>query len=398
MRALWIAPYLFYPLRAGGQFSIYPWLKELASRGWDIFLIQYNSPPGLLRESLEGLSWARGVLTVEPRRFRDRKSYIRELVLSQVSFFRLRNDVPEIYGALGSVRDFDPQLIVLSHSYMGFLIPVLRELFPRSKVLIDLHNLEWRAYANFLNIDSPFLDRADALLNFIRLKEEEKRALMDCDGVTFLSPLEGKYVKLFGKPMLWRPARFPESRIISEEELVRNKDIIITSSLNLNLTCIEILSFIKDVWVKYRELFKGANFWILGREPLDWFVKEASKSAGVKVLGWVEDPSPYIRMARVFVAPFKKTMGSLTKIVSAWSWGVPVVTTSLVAKGLRAEPGRHLLVGDNSEEILSSCLKVAMDDDLALRLSSDSYSFVMREYSLESFVNNFERWIREGLL
>jgi len=156
LRALWIAPYLFYPLRAGGQFSIYPWLKELASRGWDIFLIQYNSPPGLLRESLEGLSWARGVLTVEPRRFRDRKSYIRELVLSQVSFFRLRNDVPEIYGALGSVRDFDPQLIVLSHSYMGFLIPVLRELFPRSKVLIDLHNLEWRAYANFLNIDSPF--------------------------------------------------------------------------------------------------------------------------------------------------------------------------------------------------------------------------------------------------
>lgn len=397
MKALWVVPYLFYPMRAGGQFSIYPWAKELAQRGWKLFLVQYDSPQGFLKESIKGLSWAVGVLTIEPKRFKDRGSYVRELVLSDKSFFRLRNEVPQVYEALRyvSFSKFAPDLIILSHSYMGFLIPFLRELFPRAKILVDLHNLEWRAYSNLLGLGR---DRVDALINLIRLREEERRALSLCDGVVFLSPLEGKYAKVFGKPLLWRPARFPEEKILSKEDLLRNKDLVITTSLNIYLTCLELLDFIKNVWVKYKAFFKDASFWVLGREPLSWFVREASEFEGVRVLGWVEDPSPYIRRARLFVAPFRKTMGSLTKVISAWSWGLPVVTTSIVAKGLKGDPDKHFLVGDDPEELLSACFKIATDDDLALGLSERSYNFVREEYALDRFVTRFEEWLRERLL
>lgn len=56
MRALWTASYPFYPLRSGGQFSVYPWLRGLSRRGWEFSLVKYNSPPSLSDESLKELS------------------------------------------------------------------------------------------------------------------------------------------------------------------------------------------------------------------------------------------------------------------------------------------------------------------------------------------------------
>ncbi|KUK14651.1 MAG: glycosyltransferase [Synergistetes bacterium] len=400
MKCLWVAPYLFYPLRSGGQFSIYPWLKELANRGWEFTLIQYNSPYGLLQESLKELTWARKVFTVEPNRFSSRKEYFNKLISSDKSFFRLRNDVREIYGFLEEISSggFNPRVVILSHSYLGFLIPHIKVSFPEAKILLDLHNLEWRAYLNILDICEDFWEKLDAVINFVRLRDEESKALESCDGVVYLSPVEGKYAELFGKPLLWRPARFPENLILSPDILLRNKDFLITTSLNIRWICSELLRFIKNVWVKYKSIFEDANFWILGREPLDWFKEEASKFKGVHILGWVEDPSPYVLRSRIFVAPFKKSMGSLTKVISAWSWGIPVVTTPIVAKGLKGTPGKHFLVGGSDEELLSFCLKIAQDDFVALKLSQESRRFVIEEYDLSRFVDRFEKWLEEHFL
>ncbi len=321
--------------------------------------------------------------------------YLRTLVLSSDSFLKLRNDVPEIYHRLREIAgNSSPNFIVLSHSYMGFLIPFLRDFFPWSKILIDLHNLEWRAYQNGLS-KADFLERSIALINYIRLKREEQRALSTCDGVIFPSPAEGRFVSFFKKPMLWRPARFPEGRILSENELLKNRDILLTSSLNLDFICEEILEFLEKVWLRYRKVFRNANFWLVGREPLSWFREKASRFKGVHLTGWVDDVSPYVRRSRIFVAPFRKTMGSLTKIVSAWSWGLPVITTTIVAKGLKCELGKHLLVGRNLDELLACCLKVAKDDGLALSLAKEARELVDREYSLDVFINRFERWVRK---
>ena len=321
--------------------------------------------------------------------------YLRTLILSSDSFLKIRNDVPDIYHRLKEVTEiFSPNFIVLSHSYMGFLIPSLRKLFPGSKILIDLHNLEWRAYQNELSEDD-FIKRAIALINYVRLKEEEKKALSSCDGIIFPSPIEGKFGAFFEKPMLWRPARFSEEGILSEDELLRNRDILLTSSLNVDFICEEILEFLEKVWLRYKRVFRNANFWLVGREPLSWFREKASEFEGVHLTGWIDDVSPYVRKSRIFVAPFRRTMGSLTKIVSAWSWGLPVITTTIVARGLKCEPGKHLLVGRDLDELLVCCLRVARDDRLALSLTKEARELVDREYSLDVFINRFERWVKK---
>lgn len=81
-------------------------------------------------------------------------------------------------------------------------------------------------------------------------------------------------------------------------------------------------------------------------------------------------------------------MGSLMNIISAWSWGVPVVAISIVAEGLKGEPDKHL----------SLCLRIAKDDELAVRLSEESYEFVLRGCDVKFFVDGFERWLKESFI
>ena len=68
------------------------------------------------------------------------------------------------------------------------------------------------------------------------------------------------------------------------------------------------------------------------------------------------------------------------KILDAWCWGLPVVSTTLGAEGIQISPGENLLIADNEESFVEATTRVLQDQDLARRLSLNGRATVETLY------------------
>jgi glycosyltransferase involved in cell wall biosynthesis len=116
-----------------------------------------------------------------------------------------------------------------------------------------------------------------------------------------------------------------------------------------------ILHFIERAWPGIRKAAPDACLTIIGRNPPRWLINWSRNRPDLDVPGYVLDLTPYLRDAAVFVVPLDAGGGMRVKILSAWCWGVPVVSTSIGAEGLRAHHGENLIIADTAD-MLSSCV------------------------------------------
>ena len=74
------------------------------------------------------------------------------------------------------------------------------------------------------------------------------------------------------------------------------------------------------------------------------------RSPDVVCHGYVDDLPNAVARYDVFAAPLLRGGGVKTKVVEAMVIGIPVVTTTKGASGLRVESGRHCLIADTAED------------------------------------------------
>lgn len=76
---------------------------------------------------------------------------------------------------------------------------------------------------------------------------------------------------------------------------------------------------------------------IVGRDPSDALKQRAAQTPNVNVTGFVNDLRPYVEQSAVFAAPLRYASGTQNKVLEAMAMEIPVVTTSIVADGLRMD-------------------------------------------------------------
>jgi len=87
----------------------------------------------------------------------------------------------------------------------------------------------------------------------------------------------------------------------------------------------------------------------------------------------VPDPptlAPYYAEADVAIVPVRSGAGTRIKILEAFSFRVPVVSTVMGAEGLELAGGTDLLFGDSAEEFAAACLDLMRDPALRDRLAA----------------------------
>jgi len=115
--------------------------------------------------------------------------------------------------------------------------------------------------------------------------------------------------------------------------------------------------FAREVLPRVRKRNAAATFYIVGMNP-DHAVQALAGESGVRVTGRVPDVRPYLKHARVVVAPLRVARGIQNKVLEAMAMGRPTVVTGGVARALSARPGIDFELADEPDAFAERVLAV----------------------------------------
>jgi glycosyltransferase involved in cell wall biosynthesis len=98
------------------------------------------------------------------------------------------------------------------------------------------------------------------------------------------------------------------------------------------------------------------------------------------VTGYIDEPTPHLTETAVFIVPLMAGGGMRVKILDAWAWGLPVVSTSIGAEGIRCRTGEDILIADDEDAFAGAVLDLLMAPEVARGLGSGGRSTVERFY------------------
>jgi glycosyltransferase involved in cell wall biosynthesis len=140
-----------------------------------------------------------------------------------------------------------------------------------------------------------------------------------------------------------------------------------------------LLWFWEEVWPLVRAGAPDARLTLIGKNPPAQ-LRMLDARPDVDVLGYVEDLTSYLAETAVFVVPLRAAGGMRVKIVDAWCWGVPIVSTTLGAEGIAVREGENILIADAPDQFAGSVFKVLDDPALQAQLRANGRSWVEEQY------------------
>jgi glycosyltransferase involved in cell wall biosynthesis len=144
-----------------------------------------------------------------------------------------------------------------------------------------------------------------------------------------------------------------------------------------------VMWFANEVWLKVVAQIHNATFTIAGKNP-PAEIRALSKSqkgmSPIQVTGYVPDPLVYLERAGVFIVPLLSGGGMRVKIIDAWRWGLPIVSTTVGAEGIEYCNGDNIIIADEPDDFANAIVKILTDPNLSKRLRINGRRWVETHY------------------
>jgi glycosyltransferase involved in cell wall biosynthesis len=137
--------------------------------------------------------------------------------------------------------------------------------------------------------------------------------------------------------------------------------------------------FIQDIWPLVKRQLPESRFIIGGADPTPDVRMLASDD--VIVTGRITDLRDLFDSARVFVAPLRVGAGVKGKLITALSYGIPVVASPIAVEGAELAPEMDVLVANDPAEFAAQIIRLYRDEALWNRLSKSGQTVVREKYS-----------------
>lgn len=139
--------------------------------------------------------------------------------------------------------------------------------------------------------------------------------------------------------------------------------------------------FLSEVWPRVRAGRPGCEIDVVGGNVPSEIARRGG-DAGVRVHGYVADPTPLLAGAAVMVVPLRAGGGMRVRILNGLAQGMPMVSTSIGCEGIAAEHGRHLLLADDAEGFAHAVSRLLADGELAASLAREGRRLAEEKYDV----------------
>jgi glycosyltransferase involved in cell wall biosynthesis len=264
---------------------------------------------------------------------------------------------------------------------MARYLPVVREMQPSAHVVLDCHNaeteLQRRTFATDVGQPRRWLAAAYSRLQAGRLAAYERWACRAADAVVAVSEADRDHLRTLAGDDL-DIAVIPNcidtqayaGEPVPDDPALRH-DLVFTGKMDYRPNVDAVLWFAETVWPRLVEGHPGLSWAIVGQKPHPRLAS-IGRLPGVRLTGRVERIQPYLAGAIVYVSPLRIGSGTRLKLLEAMATGLPIVSTSVGAEGLKATVGRDLLIADNADEQLAAVSRLLETPDERRRLSENA--------------------------
>lgn len=145
-----------------------------------------------------------------------------------------------------------------------------------------------------------------------------------------------------------------------------------------------VLWFANRILPRIVKAVPKATFVIAGKNPPQE-VRELATTGSelsdhIQVTGFIEDPQPLLASSKVFVVPLLAGGGMRVKILDAWQWGLPIVSTSIGAEGIAMKEGVNIMIADQPQLFADAVVRLLTEPDLANMLRDNGRRWVEEHY------------------
>jgi glycosyltransferase involved in cell wall biosynthesis len=409
MHILFLTQVLPYPLDAGPKIRAYYTLRYL-SRQHEVTLLSFMRP-GDPPEAVEHLRvFCQAVYTVPMRRSRARDAWhmLRSLA-SNTPFLIARDWVPEMADRTSHIADRNSQFDVMHADQLWMAPYALRatgrqgerergSAGKRPMLVLDQHNAVYLIPQRLALHEPNPLKRALLTLEGRKLARFEARICQQFDHVVWVTQEDQD--ALYGRMMNDEGPRTDDQRTTSvvgrrssvipicvdpdaQPVIPRRPDahrVTFLGGLHWPPNAEGIIWFVRDAWPRVSQQVPDAVLTVIGKNPPSRIQNPNSEFQNLDVTGYVDDPTPYLTETAVFIVPLHAAGGMRVKILDAWCWGLPVVTTCVGAEGIQVQDGKNALVADTPDGFAQAVVRILREPGLAPRLAAGGRRSVEAHY------------------
>lgn len=370
----------FVPADAGGRVESLNLLRAAAAAGVHLTVVI----PGVLEPSDQDAH--RAALPADAvTHFVPRREGPRAVLSRQPYVFASRPVPDELVTRLTADHRREPWNAVVAVSFRSAPTAVVLARALRLPVLVRSYNIEsdyFDALAQSTSLPQSVLYRWEAA----KLRRAERRLHVDESIVAFAEIGEKDAEarrRQSGRPVLFVPPFVGERPVVDRPEGAGQDGddpvVLFLGSLDFANNIEGIRWFAQRVWPTVRDATGGrARFQVAGRRASPALVQEL-EAAGAQVMVDVPQVAPVLAAADVFVNPVLAGAGVNIKMVEAMAASLPVVSTSVGARGLPWRDGEHLLIADDAGDFASAVTTLLQDRDHRDRLSRAGREFIGHE-------------------
>ncbi len=227
--------------------------------------------------------------------------------------------------------------------------------------MVDIDSEKWRAYAEGAKAPMRLVWAREART----LLELERRAARAFDASLFVSEAEAARFAELAPDCAARVGWVDNGVDLDRFDPARGwpnpfgarPAIVFTGTMGYRPNIEAVCWFAEAVMPLLAGRDPAPEFHIVGANPAPQ-VQALAKRPGVHVTGTVPDVRPYLAHAAVAVAPLRIARGIQNKVLEAMAMARPVVASPQAFEGIRATPGRDLLIGGDAAETASLVAQV----------------------------------------
>ena len=394
---LFLCHRLPYPPNKGDKVRSYHFLRHLAGR-YRIFLGTFVDDPADWQhvEPLRVLCADVHVERLSPRARRAGSAvgFLTGEALT-LPYFRsrqLRAWVQAITQREGIVRAF-----AYSSPMAQYLddVPHIRRFID----FVDLDSAKWGDYARTRKwpISALYAREARRLLCFEKDTASRAEAVIfvtDEEATLFreLAPESADHVMTIRNGVdseYFSPAHDFESPFAPGE-----RAIVFTGAMDYWPNVDAVVWFAREVLPEIRRRDPAARFYVVGMNP-DASVRVLGNEPTTVVTGRVSDVRPYLKYARVIVAPLRVARGIQNKVLEAMAMAKPTVATPAAAGALSALPGSEIEVAADTYAFAEKVLE-AMDPVRGERMGRLARSRVLADYAWPASLKLLDELLERG--